>query len=151
MDRYSRNDHDSDVVRKALNVAPIPGISVTSAQTSRDVCPSQDQKGELFARCKIANDWKGIAIVIKIKFMSKLALTLSPVRSEWLNAGTRRRVLRSLGLDLTNTRSGVQVLRSHTPGPGKRRVLGMAARISIPAAEPRDGFELTAEAFGCRL
>jgi len=36
-----------------------------------------DQKGELLAKGKIANDWKEIAIMIKIKFMSKLALTLA--------------------------------------------------------------------------
>jgi hypothetical protein len=41
--------------RKLLNVAPIPGISVTS----------------------VANHWKEIAIMIKIKFISKLALTLA--------------------------------------------------------------------------
>jgi hypothetical protein len=42
-----------------------------------DVCPSQGQTEELFARCKIANDWKEIAIMIKIKFISKLALTVA--------------------------------------------------------------------------
>ena len=42
-----------------------------------DVCPSQGQTEELLARCKIANDWKEIAIMIKIKFISKLALTVA--------------------------------------------------------------------------
>jgi hypothetical protein len=41
------------------------------------VCPSQGQTEELLARCKIANDWKEIAIMIKIKFISKLALTVA--------------------------------------------------------------------------
>jgi hypothetical protein len=44
--------------KKALNVAPIPGISVRLPKHLGDVCPNQDQKGELFARCKIANDWR---------------------------------------------------------------------------------------------
>lgn len=39
------------------------------------------------------------------------------------------------------------MFNDHTPGPGKRCVLGMAARTSIPAAEPRDGFELTGGGF----
>jgi hypothetical protein len=42
-----------------------------------DICPSQGQTEELLARCKIANDWKEIAIMIKIKFISKLALTVA--------------------------------------------------------------------------
>ena len=70
LDRYSRNDHDSDMVEEGSQHRAYP-------QHLADVCPNQDQKGNCFARCKIADDWKEIATMIKIKFMSKLALTLA--------------------------------------------------------------------------
>jgi hypothetical protein len=53
----------------ALNVAPIPSISVTPAQTKI--------RRELLARCQIADEWREIALMIKTKFISKLALTLA--------------------------------------------------------------------------
>ena len=43
---------------------------MTSAQT-------KIRRGEYFTRCKIADEWRGIAIMIKIKFIGKLALTLA--------------------------------------------------------------------------
>jgi hypothetical protein len=39
--------------------------------------PKPRSEGEYFTRCKIADEWRGIAIMIKIKFISKLALTLA--------------------------------------------------------------------------
>ena len=56
--------------RKALNVAPVPSISLTSAQT-------KIRRGDYFARCKITDQCTEIAIMIKIRFISKLALTLA--------------------------------------------------------------------------
>jgi hypothetical protein len=43
---------------------------VTSAQT-------KIRRREYFTRCKIADEWRGIATMIKIKFISKLALTVA--------------------------------------------------------------------------
>jgi hypothetical protein len=47
-----------------------PNISVTSAQT-------KIRRENYSARCIIVTDWKAIATMIKIKFISKLALTLA--------------------------------------------------------------------------
>ena len=54
-----------------------PGITEVILQYLGDVRPNQDQQAELFARCKIANDRKGDAIMIKIKFINRLALMLA--------------------------------------------------------------------------
>jgi hypothetical protein len=55
--------------RKALNVAPIPSISLTSAQT-------KIRRGSTLPGVKSPRSG-GIAIMIKVKFISRLALTLA--------------------------------------------------------------------------
>ena len=51
LNRYSRNDQDSDVVEEGSQRRAYP-------QHLADVCPNQDQKGKYFARCKIAEKWR---------------------------------------------------------------------------------------------
>ena len=61
----------STAARRSLALAT-KSPSNRSSRSARKI-----RRRNYFARCKITDEWKGIAIMIKIKFLSKLALTLA--------------------------------------------------------------------------
>jgi hypothetical protein len=70
-------------LRSSISFRRIPAklrARVLPAYVSKSALTTAQTKisgGNYFARCKIANDRKGIPIMIKLKFISQLALTLA--------------------------------------------------------------------------